>query len=109
MIRREQIEVDVPYCDICKKKAERLKNCKDCGKDICRKYEYQSSGYCKSCWAKDYTIAKVEAILDDSEHGYESRTYTFRNLIKNSVEWHKLLYRFSGKKVKITSEECREE
>lgn len=57
---------------------------------------------------KNHIIADVITKIDNSEKGYEARTYTRRFLKKNNIEWKKLLERYSGKRVKITFEEYTE-
>lgn len=96
------------FCDICREEiSDNHKVCKGCGKDICYSCEYQSSNYCKDCWDEDYLIAEIVTTVERG-HGYESRDHIYRTLKKSDMLWHKLMVRFSGKKVKITFEEVKE-
>ena len=101
----EMTETLITTCDFCMERMTHQKQCRNCGKDMCSKCQYQSSGFCKECWNKNEIISEVHVEVGIDGDTYGTRNCTNRYLDCYQPKWNDLLVRFEGKKFKITFEE----
>lgn len=96
-------EIEVIICDICGEESDIITKCRVCGKDICNNCRMWDQ--CEECWTDNCSFADIKRVLSD-KYDYTGEPQKINILNHESDEkWNSLLYRFIGKKVKITIEE----